>query len=92
MDIYKYIRYIIVIDEARYRSWEDSQIREFERRDLGKDIMRSKSMVVIKPKKVSTSIILDPSLITQLHEKAKKRGIGYQTMLKMIVYEHLDEY
>ena len=39
-----------------------------------------------------TSILLDPGLVEKLKAKAVKRGIGYQTMLKIIVHERLDEY
>jgi len=54
----------------------------------------SHSAVVIHPKKRSlpTSILLDSSLIGKLKEKAGDRGIGYQTMLKIILHEHVDEY
>lgn len=31
-------------------------------------------------------------MIEKLRTKGRKRGLGYQTMLKMIVMEHLDEY
>jgi len=37
-------------------------------------------------------ILLDDDLVRKLRAKAAKRGLGYQTMLKMIVREHLDEY
>ena len=60
----------------------------------GKDIERSRSTRVIRPKKRSlpTSILLDSSLIGKLKEKAEDRGIGYQTMLKIILHEHVDDY
>jgi predicted DNA binding CopG/RHH family protein len=46
-----------------------------------------------KPRKASpTSILLPPELVAKLREKAAKRGLGYQTMLKLIVHEHIDEY
>ncbi|OGR85088.1 MAG: hypothetical protein A2901_02310 [Elusimicrobia bacterium RIFCSPLOWO2_01_FULL_54_10] len=67
----------------------DEQVREFETRDLGKDI---KKLHVIRPEKISTSIVLDPVMITRLQSKAKKRGIGYQTMMKIIVYENINRY
>ena len=72
----------------------DDQVHEFEKRDLGKDIERSRSAVVIRPKKRSlpTSILLDSSLIGKLKEKAEDRGIGYQAMLKIILHEHVDDY
>ena len=73
---------------------KDSQLDEFERKDLGEDIRKSKSGAMIYPhgRQMPTSILLDPVVIDRLREKASKRGIGYQTMLKIIVHEHLDEY
>ena len=40
----------------------------------------------------TTSIALSEDLITKLRAKGAKRGLGYQTLLKMIVMEHVDEY
>ena len=73
---------------------KDMQVREFERRDLGHDIAQSRSAVVVRPRtrQMPTSILLDPAIIHKLKEKAGKRGIGYQTMLKIIVHEHVDDY
>lgn len=70
----------------------DAQLKEFEKRDLGKDIAKSGSAVVIKPRLLPTSILLDPTLIAKLQEKARKRGIGYQTMMKIIVAENINRY
>lgn len=72
----------------------DEQVHEFEKRDLGRNIERSRSAVVIRPKKHSlpTSILLDSSLIGKLKEKAEGRGIGYHTMLKIILHEYVDDY
>jgi predicted DNA binding CopG/RHH family protein len=36
--------------------------------------------------------VLEQDLIDKLRKKAAKRGLGYQTMLKVIVREHVDEY
>ena len=76
------------------RHKRDDQVREFEKRDLGKDIERSRSARVIRPKNRSlpTSILLDSSLIGKLKKKAEDRGIGYQTMLKIILHEPVDDY
>jgi len=41
---------------------------------------------------VGSSIVLAPELVERLRNKGAKRGLGYQTMLKVIVREHLDEY
>lgn len=72
----------------------DAQVREFKTRDLGRDIEKSGSGVIIRPKarQMPTSILLDPLIVEKLKEKAISRGIGYQTMLKIIVHEHVDDY
>ena len=72
---------------------KDAQSAEFERKDLGTDIRASGvTPVVIQPKSQPTSILLESDLIEQLREKGSKRGLGYQTMLKLIVREHISEY
>ena len=69
----------------------DAQVQEFEQRDLGDDIRGSGSGKMLRRSR-TTSITLDVDLIEKLRAKGVKRGLGYQTMLKMIVMEHLDEY
>ena len=73
---------------------KDAQVKEFLRKDLGSDIEKSRSAVVVRPKhrQMPTSIVLDPLLVAKLKEKASQRGVGYQTMLKIIVHEHVNEY
>ena len=73
------------------RTRADPQVNEFERRDLGQDIRRSGSGRMLRRSR-TTSITLPHDLIEKLRAKGMKRGLGYQTMLKMIVMEHLDEY
>ena len=73
------------------RNRADAQLQEFEGRDLGQDIARSGSGKMIRRSR-TTSISLDHDLIEKLRAKGAKRGLGYQTMLKVIVTEHLDEY
>jgi len=70
----------------------DAQLEEFERRDLGDDMRAAGTARVIWPRARPTSILLDAALIDALRRKGAKRGLGYQTMLKLIVREHLDEY
>lgn len=77
---------------TRVRSKGDAQLSEFERRDLGEDIRRSGAAKVVRARSKPTSILLEDDLMAELRKKAAKRGLGYQTMLKMIVREHLDEY
>ena len=69
----------------------DLQVEEFEKRDLGDDIRAAGSARLIR-KTLPTSIVLEQDLIDKLRKKAAKRGLGYQTMLKVIVREHLDDY
>lgn len=73
---------------------EDAVKKEFDGKDLGRDIARSGSAVIVRPRsrQLPTSILLDPAIVEKLKTKAGKRGIGYQTMLKIIVHEHVDEY
>lgn len=72
----------------------DLQLEEFERKDLGDDLKKSGSAVLINPlgRQRLTSIYLNPTLVAMLREKAQRRGMKYQSLLKMIVYEHLGEY
>lgn len=69
----------------------DLQVEELDKRDLGEDIRAAGSARRIR-KTLPTSIVLEPDLIEKLRKKAAKRGLGYQTMLKVIVREHVDEY
>ena len=69
----------------------DLQVAEFEKRDLGKAIRAAGGLRPIR-KTLPTSIVLEQDLIDKLRKKAAKRGLGYQTMLKVIVREHVDEY
>ncbi len=70
----------------------DVQVEEFERRDLGDDIRASGRARVLRRRAHPTSILLEEDLVEALRKKGEKRGLGYQTMLKLIVREHLDEY
>ena len=74
------------------RKVRDRVLEEFETKDLGDDIEASGGGVLIYPRGMATSIKLSPQLVAKLREKGRKRGIGYQTMLKIIVNEHVDEY
>ncbi len=69
----------------------DHQLEEFEKRDLGEDIRAAGGLRPIR-KTLPTSIVLEQDLVEKLRKKAAKRGLGYQTMLKVIVREHLDDY
>jgi hypothetical protein len=77
---------------ARVARRVDAQVAEFAKRDLGDDLRASGQGQVIRPRTLPTSILLDEDLIRRLREKGRKRGLGYQTMLKLVVLEHLDEY
>jgi len=70
----------------------DAQVREFAKRDLGADIARSGSSRVVRRRMRPTSILLDQDLIDGLRAAGARRGLGYQTMLKLILRERLAEY
>jgi uncharacterized protein (DUF4415 family) len=78
--------------KARHRATRDAQVAEFQRRDVGGDIRAAGVARVLRRKSKPTSIMLDDELVTKLREKGIRRGLGYQTMLKLIVREHVDEY
>jgi len=79
--------------KTKKRTVKDAQIEEFETYDLGPDIRASEvAPIVIRSKQQPTSILLEPELVEQLRAKGNKRGLGYQTMLKIIIREHLHEY
>jgi predicted DNA binding CopG/RHH family protein len=69
----------------------DRQVEEFAKLDLGAAIRSAGGLRPIR-KTLPTSIVLEPDLVAKLRKKAAKRGLGYQTMLKVIVREHVDEY
>ena len=68
----------------------EATLKEFERRDLGGDIEGAGSAIVVRPQ-VMTSIRLDPALIKRLRQRAARLGVGYQTLLKMIVTRHAED-
>ena len=70
----------------------DAQVREFEKRDLGDDIRAGGAARLLSRATRPTSIVLEEDLIEELRRKGAKRGLGYQTMLKLVVREHLGEY
>ncbi len=70
----------------------DAQVAEFNRRDLGRDVRAAGTARVVRAAARPTSILLDDDLIRELKVRGAKRGLGYQTMLKVIVREHLREY
>ena len=75
-------------------SKRDATLREFEERDLGDDIVGAGTARMLRPMRATmpTSIVLEKDLVKKLRAKGAKRGLGYQTMLKVIVCEHVDEY
>ncbi len=75
-------------------SKRDATLREFEERDLGDDIVGAGTARMLRPMRATmpTSIVLEKDLVKKLRAKGAKRGLGYQTMLKVIVREHVDEY
>ena len=73
-------------------SFLHNHLRNRQTRDLGDDLEATGVGRVIRPKTHPTSVLLELDLVRELREKGARRGLGYQTMLKMIVREHLHEY
>ncbi|MBI4423836.1 MAG: hypothetical protein HY554_08920 [Elusimicrobia bacterium] len=71
---------------------EDRMINEFEARDLGPDLRHLKGTVIAAKKRIPTSVLLETDVVRKLKAKASKRGIGYLTMMKIIVHENVDRY
>lgn len=77
--------------KSSQKTSRDPQIEAFEKQDLGKAVRSSRSALKVK-KNYPTSIVLPTFLVEKLKIKANKRGIGYQTMLKIILSEQVDRY
>jgi predicted DNA binding CopG/RHH family protein len=71
----------------------DKTLEDFENNDLGDDIVHGGgARMLIGRRKTSTSLVLEDDLIAELKRKASYRGIGYQTMLKIILRENVRKY
>jgi hypothetical protein len=70
-------------------STNDPTLKEFEERDLGKDIRASGSAIVIRPQQ-PTSILLSDELKAQLRRRGEELGVGYQTAAKMILARYVN--
>ncbi len=77
---------------ARKRSLmvRDPRDRAFQE-DWADAVEASRSAIVVQPLR-PTSIKLEPELIALLTQKGRKRGLPYQTMLKVILKENIDRY
>lgn len=69
---------------------KSSRDRAFQE-DWADAVEASRSATVVQPLR-PTSIKLEPELITLLTQKGRKRGLPYQTMLKVILKENIDRY
>ena len=64
-------------------------------KQAGKGKLQARKMKPVetpRTRQKPTSILLSPDMIAQLRVKAGKRGIGYQTLLKIILYENMGKY
>jgi len=69
-------------------SVRDATLREFDKRDLGRDIMAAGTAVVVRPQR-PTSILLSDDLKAQLRRRGEELGVGYQTAAKMILARYV---
>src|SRR5438045_1961059 len=49
------------------------------------------TIIDARPRKSQISLRLDPETITRLTTAARRRGIGYQTLIRMWVMERLEQ-
>ncbi len=70
-------------------SRRDPALREFEARDLGKDVASAGTAVVVRPQR-PTSILLSDELKAALRKRGLELGVGYQTAAKMILAKYVN--
>jgi predicted DNA binding CopG/RHH family protein len=75
------------VKNARARG--DATLEDFARRDQSA-VVAAGSVLHVRQR--ATSIKIPEALLAALKARAAKKGIPYQSLLKMIVTEHLDEY
>lgn len=74
---------------------KDSMLEEFEKSDLSSTLKKYKHIgrwLVPGKKDEVTMIALDPKNFRLLKNKASKKGISHQNLLRQIVQDHLKEY
>lgn len=67
----------------------DATLRNFEKRDLGDDIVSAGTAVVVRPQR-ATSILLGDDLKEALRRRGRELGVGYQTAAKMILARYVN--
>lgn len=78
-----------------FKKMSDAQIAEFwethEVTEFTDDLMQvTETFVDVRPKK-TISMRIDEKAINELRELASKKGIGYQTLMRMWIKERLAE-
>lgn len=76
---------VVVRRPTKAQLASDPSLKEFWEKDLGPDL---KHGVVMR----SISLRLDDDLVAALRRAGAKRGLGYQTMLRVIAKEHVADY
>ena len=81
------------------KTQEDKFEKEFEESDFGEDINIPKAVLISASERKGRprlgrklNVIMSEELIALLQEAGQKRGVGYQTMIRMICTEHIHEY
>ncbi|MBI4436653.1 MAG: BrnA antitoxin family protein [Candidatus Omnitrophica bacterium] len=72
-------------EEEERRFWETHEIVPYE------SSLKKVRMAFPKPRKRLISLRLDEEQLVRLKELASKKGIGYQTMIRIWIQERLDE-
>ena len=81
------------------KTQEDKFEKEFEESDFGEDINIPKAVLISASERKGRprlgrkfNVIMSEELIALLQEAGEKRGVGYQTMIRMICTEQIHEY
>jgi len=64
--------------------WDNHSLADFE-----KDLVPAKGVVFVKPDRQIVSLRLDRKVVTALKTLAAKKGIGYSSLLRMWLLDHL---
>lgn len=81
------------------KTQEDKFEKEFEESDFGEGINIPKAVLISASERKGRprlgrkfNVIMSEELIALLQEAGQKRGVGYQTMIRMICTEQIHEY
>lgn len=73
-------------DKEAAAFWDTHSLADFE-----KELRPAKEVVFVRPRRQVVSLRLDRKLVGALRHYARRKGIGYSSLLRMWVLERLDQ-